>query len=172
MVSLSVNYTIGVETGDSTETFGALSEVSHTAAGEILVLDQNLCGVKVFGSDGEYICQFGRSGSGPGEMLMPLYVTGLNDGRIIVNDPMSNAFVSYDSAFNYIENIYLWDNGPPVQGCPAAGNAFAGVLTGFDMEREQPMITRTLGIFAESKEPDILVFEDEVPFDFLISRVF
>jgi len=135
LVELSVNYTIGVETGDSTETFGALTDVCRNTSGEILVLDQTICGVKVFSSDGEYIRQVGRSGSGPGEILMPLYVSGLNDGRILVHDPMSNAFVSYDSAFNYIENISLWDNGPPIQACAIAESSYAGVLLTFDMER-------------------------------------
>jgi len=166
MISLSVSHTIGIEFGDSTETFGALSDACHNSAGEILVLDQTVCGVKVFNSDGEYVCQIGRSGSGPGEILMPLYVTGLNDDRILVHDPMSNAFVSYDSSFSYIENISLWDNGPPIQPCASGDSSFAGIVLGFDMERDQPMITRTLGSYSDSREPDILYYEDEVPFDF------
>lgn len=166
VVTLSVSRTIGVEMGDSTNSFGAMTDVCRTVDGDILVLDQTICGVKVFGSNGEYICQIGRSGSGPGEISMPLYVTGLNDGRILVNDVMSNAYVAYDSAFDYIENISLWDNGPPIQACPAADSGFAGILVEFDMEREQPMITRTLGVFTHSKEPDISFLEDEVLFDF------
>jgi len=166
METLSVSYTIGVETGDSTETFGALTDVCHNTGGDILVLDQTICGVKVFSSEGEYIRQVGRSGSGPGEILMPLYITGLYDGRLFVHDPMSNAFVSYDSAFNYIENISLWDNGPPIEGCAIAESSYAGIVLGFDMERDQPMIIRTIGQYSDSREPDILYFQDEVPFDF------
>jgi hypothetical protein len=165
-VELSVVRSIGSELGDSTEVFGAITDVCHDSSGNILVLDQTACGVKVFTPDGEYMCQIGRSGSGPGEILMPLYVAGLFDGRIFVHDPMSNAFVSYDSTFSYIENISFWDNGPPIQPCASGDHSFAGIVLGFDMERDQPMITRTLGSYSDSKEPDILYYEDEVPFDF------
>jgi hypothetical protein len=166
MIELSIGYSIGVETGDSTEAFGSITDVCHDAAGQILVLDQTLCGVLVFSSDGEYICQIGRSGSGPGELLMPLYVASLNDGRILVHDPMSNAFKSYDSTFSFIENISLWDNGPPIETCAVGGSSYAGVVLGFDMERDQPMMIRTLAKYSVNREPDILYYEDEAPFDF------
>ena len=166
MIELSVNFTIGIEIGDSTEVFGSITDVCHDTAGQILVLDQTICGVKVFSSDGEYLCQIGRSGAGPGEMLMPLYVVSLNDGRILAHDPMNNAFISYDSAFSYIENISLWDNGPPLETCAVAESSYAGIVLGFDMETDQPMITRSLAQYSVNREPDILYFEDEVPFDF------
>lgn len=133
-IELSIGYSIGVETGDSTEAFGSITDVCHDTAGQILVLDQMLCGVLVFSNDGEYICQIGRSGSGPGELLMPLYVAGLNDGKILIHDPMSNAFKSYDSTFSFIENISLWDNGPPIETCAVGGSSYAGVVLGFDIE--------------------------------------
>ncbi len=166
MVELSIDYSIGIETGDSTETFGSITDVSHDTAGQILVLDQIVCGVKVFSSNGEYVCQIGRSGSGPGELLMPLYVAGLNDGRILVHDPMSNAFKSYDSTFSFIENISLWDNRPPIETCAVAESSYAGIVLGFDMERDQPMMIRTIAKYCVNREPDILYYEDEVPFDF------
>jgi len=166
MIELSVNYSIGVETGDSTEVFGSITDVCHDTAGQILVLDQTLCGVHVFSDDGEYICQIGRSGAGPGELQMPLYVAGLNDGRILVHDPMSNAFKSYDSTFSFIENISLWDNGPPLETCAVAESSYAGVVLGFDMERDQPMIIRTVARYSVNREADVLYFEDEFPFDF------
>ncbi|MCK5115302.1 MAG: 6-bladed beta-propeller [Candidatus Aegiribacteria sp.] len=166
MIELSVKFSIGAETGDSTEAFGSITDACHDTAGRILVLDQTLCGVPVFSNDGEYICQIGRSGAGPGEFLMPLYVAGLNDGRILVHDPMSNAFVSYDSSFSYIENISLWDNGPPLETCAVAESCYAGIVLGFDMETDQPMIVRSLAKYSVNREPDMLYFEDEVPFDF------
>ncbi|MCK4807240.1 MAG: 6-bladed beta-propeller [Candidatus Aegiribacteria sp.] len=166
MIELSINYSIGIEIGDSTEVFGSITDVSHDTAGQILVLDQTACGVKVFSIDGEYICQIGRSGAGPGEILMPLYVAGLNDGRILVHDPLNNAFISYDSTFGYIENISLWDNGPPIETSAIGESSYAGIVLGFDMERDQPMMIRTIAQYSVNREPDILYYEDEVPFDF------
>ncbi len=166
MIVLSINYSIGVEIGDSTEVFGSITDVCHDTAGQILVLDQTRCGVKVFSDDGEYICQIGRNGSGPGEMLMPLYVAGLNDGRILVHDPMNNAFISYDSTFSYLENISLWSNGPPLETCAVAQSSYAGVVLEFDMETDQPTIVRTLATYSVNREPDVLYYEDEVLFDF------
>ena len=152
MIELSINYSIGIEIGDSTEVFGSITDVCHDTAGQILVLDQTLCGVKVFSDDGEYICQIGRNGSGPREMLMPLYVAGLNDGRILVHDPMNNAFISYDSTFNYLENISLWSNGPPLETCAVAQSSYAGVVLEFDMETDQPRMIRTLATSSETYE--------------------
>ena len=138
MQQLSIDRSIGSETGDSTQVFGSITDVCHDINGNILVLDQVARGVKVFTPDGEYICQIGRGGEGPGEMQMPLYVAGLSDSRIIVHDPMNNAFLSFDSTFSYLENISLWDNGPPIETIALDSGSFAGILLEFDMEQDQP----------------------------------
>lgn len=166
MVELSICRTVGSEIGDSTEVFGAIADVSRDGQGNILVLDQISRGVKVFTSEGDYICQIGRGGEGPGELALPMYAVALNNGEVLVHDPMNNAFIAYDREYNYLENVSLWDNGPPIETVASGDSSFAGILLEFDMERQQPMMIRKIGVFSDSREPDVLVYTDEVPFDF------
>jgi hypothetical protein len=166
MMPLGIRSSIGSELGDSTQVFGSIADVSHDAGGNILVLDQVSQGVKVFSPEGDYITQIGRGGTGPGEMLMPMYMTGLYDGRIIVMDPMQNALVAFDSTYGYIENISCWSNGPPTEITAISDSSYAGILIEFDMERDDPMMIRNIGEYSRSRVPDVLYYSDQVPFDF------
>lgn len=53
--------------GDESRLFGRIAEVAVGTRGEIAVLDFANMNVRVFGSDGAMITQFGRQGSGPAE---------------------------------------------------------------------------------------------------------
>jgi hypothetical protein len=54
--------------------FGRISDVVRHPAGEILVLDNQLCQVEVFSAGGEHLRTLSREGDGPGEVRQP---TGL-----------------------------------------------------------------------------------------------
>ncbi len=113
-MELSIQDSIGIEMGDSVYVFGSIVDVCHGPAGEILVLDQISCAIRVYDNNGDFLTQIGRRGEGPGEFSLPLAIACLADGRIFVHDPMQNSFVSFDSSYTYLENITDWTNGPPM----------------------------------------------------------
>lgn len=161
-MELTITDSIGIEMGDSVYVFGAIIDVCHGPAGEILVLDQMICAVRVYDSEGDYITQIGRSGDGPGELRLPLSIACLEDGRIFVNDPMKNSFISYDSSYSYLENITDWSNGPPMDPAGLDGSNYSGMRIGFEVNDTNFEIIRLLGRFSDSTEPDIVYLEDRV----------
>lgn len=166
-IELNISDSIGIETGDSSYIFGSIIDVCHGPSGEILVLDQILCAVRAYDSEGNFISLIGGMGDGPGELRMPLCITCLADDRIFVNDPMKNSFITYDTTYTYIENITDWSNGPPMDPCGLDGSNYTGIQLGFDFESDdgQPVMIRTLGRFSNSIEPDIIYYEDRVTLD-------
>lgn len=159
-IELTVADSIGIEMGDSVYVFGSIIDVCHGPAGEILVLDQIICAVRVYDSEGNYVTQIGRSGDGPGELRLPLSIACLEDGRIFVNDPMKNSLISYDSSYAYIENITDWSNGPPMDPAGLDGSSYSGMRIGFEVNDTNFEIIRLLGSFSDSTEPDIVYLED------------
>lgn len=59
--------TIGEAAGDPDYQFGQIAGIAVTAAGHIVLVDQQAQHLKVFGPDGTYVRTIGQGGSGPGE---------------------------------------------------------------------------------------------------------
>ena len=163
---LTVHASLGAATGDSTAVFGSIADACRDPRGNVLVLDQVARGVKVYSPEGEFIRQIGREGGGPGELQMPLYVTCRNDGLVMVHDPMSNAFVTYDSSGTFMGNVSLWDNGPPIQAVAVGDSGYAGILLEFDMTGDRPLMTRSIILYDSSGEFVRVYHSDQLPVDF------
>ncbi|MEN8208392.1 MAG: 6-bladed beta-propeller, partial [Candidatus Fermentibacteria bacterium] len=96
---------IGVELGDSTNTFGAVTSAVIDRDGRILVLDQVAACVKIFDSSGYYIQQLSRQGSGPGELAFPWGMFLMADGMLMVLDPGKQGFVVFDDSLQFQEEL-------------------------------------------------------------------
>jgi hypothetical protein len=90
---------IGAEYGAVEYSFGDIADVDISPSREVLVLDRIGCCVKVYSADGEFIRQIGRHGSGPGEMLAPVFMDALGDGSICVRDESGWLTLSADGAY-------------------------------------------------------------------------
>ena len=67
--TLEITGYIGEELGDSTNTFGVLSDAEyHENTGNILILDAGATCIKEYSPNGQYLRQISRRGSGPGEL--------------------------------------------------------------------------------------------------------
>jgi hypothetical protein len=166
---LAIRDSIGVEMGDSVYVFGSIMDACRGPSGEILVVDQINCCVRVYDDYGRYVTQIGRSGEGPGEFYLPFSIACLDDGRIFVDDPMANSIVTFDSAYTYLENITDWSNGPPMDPTGLDGGSYAGMKLSFNPTDSGFEIVRTLGRFSDSIEPDLIYVEDPIvvePTDF------
>ena len=94
--TLQVALEIGVEIGDSSNTFGAITSTMLDNKGRILVLDQVATCLKIFDSEGDFLLQVSRSGNGPGELVLPWDMFMMPDGRLVILDPGKLGFGPFD----------------------------------------------------------------------------
>ncbi|MCK4749453.1 MAG: 6-bladed beta-propeller [Bacteroidales bacterium] len=158
--------TIGVLMGDSNYVFGTIGDVLYTSEGNIAVLDETGCCVKVFDPSGEFIMQMGREGSGPGEMLHPGAMVLFSEGSIGVLDQPTGGLHSFnaDGTFN---GLYIDFQGQAVpQWAWGVDNyAFVGAITDVHMQDDALMASFIIGRWEDSPEPSVIYFEYSFPFD-------
>jgi hypothetical protein len=90
---------IGAEYGTGEYSFGDVADVDISPSREVLVLDRIGCCIKVYSADGYFIRQIGRYGSGPGEMLAPVFMDVLGNGSICVRDESGWLTLSADGTY-------------------------------------------------------------------------
>lgn len=83
---LCVEDSIGIEIGDSNYVFGSIRDLGIASDGSILVLDWINCTIFQFSPSGEFICNVGQRGEGPGEFLQPGFFAVTHNGSICVSD--------------------------------------------------------------------------------------
>ncbi len=154
---------IGVELGDSTNTFGAITSTLIDQSGRILVLDQVASCVKIFDRSGNYIQQLSRQGNGPGELVMPWGLFLMPDGKLMVLDPGKQGFVVFDDSLQFIEEIGLWPQNPPFMGTPVSDDQYAAYKVDFDMVDEHILVNRRVALYSYGEEEwDLILWQDSV----------
>ncbi len=93
--------------GDGKDTFNQPNDVAIAPNGDIFVSDghspqKGNARVVKFTSDGRFIMQFGRHGSGPGEFEVPHALAFDSRGRLFVGDRANNRIQIFDQDGNYI----------------------------------------------------------------------
>ncbi|MDX1394996.1 MAG: 6-bladed beta-propeller [Gemmatimonadota bacterium] len=105
---LAPTASIGVLEGDDAYMFGSVSSIGVTADGRILVLDNQVPILRMFGPDGAHIRDVGSAGEGPGEYESPDGgMSVLPDGRIAVRDPGTGKIVVFDSQGDHLDDWRL-----------------------------------------------------------------
>ena len=154
---------IGVELGDSTNTFGAIISTVIDRRGRILVLDQVAMCVKIYDSSGNYLHQLSRRGNGPGELGMPWGMFIMSDGRLMILDLGKRGFVVFDDSLQFIEEFGLWTQQPPFQGTSVSGNQYAAYKVDFDMVDEKILINRRVALYSYGEEEwDLILWQDSL----------
>ena len=77
------------------EFFGVVGNAILGAGGETYLLDEQLCEVRVFGAEGQYLFSFGREGEGPGEFRQAQDLLLLPSGKIGVIYGQQNRLATY-----------------------------------------------------------------------------
>ncbi len=94
--------------GEGTDTFGAPSAAVVAANGDIFVADgHNGCEcnnsrIVKFSKDGKFLMQFGKKGSGPGELDLPHALAFDSRGRLFVADRSNNRVQIFDQNGKFI----------------------------------------------------------------------
>ncbi len=154
--------TIGVFTGDSLYTFGAIGEAGFTVNGNIAVLDQTTCFLRFFDSDGNYLHSLGGPGSGPGEFLSPESFSFLSDGRLIVSDWEAFTVWEFDDALNYEGDYGQFFPGSPSGIEPGSNGSFIGVCLELESSDNGIEGESYLGLWSDSAEEKVRYYSNQI----------
>ncbi|MEN8208170.1 MAG: hypothetical protein ABFR50_02855 [Candidatus Fermentibacteria bacterium] len=158
---------IGVELGDSNYVLGSIEASSHTPDGNILILDRPACCVREYTTGGDFVRQYGRRGTGPGEVVNPLSMTRLTDGRIVMLDQQTGGLHAFSPEGDWLGITAEINNEPILWISPAESNTYVGTHNTFDVVDEQLLVTAVVGKYeSNSREPIITYWENTFPFDF------
>jgi len=94
-VTLEEQWRIGGDL-DEDHMFGVMIDARSDAAGNVYLLDQQLCTVMVIGPDGRDVALLGGEGDGPGECRMPQTMALFDDGTVGLGQRFPGRFVRVD----------------------------------------------------------------------------
>lgn len=138
-VWLSITDSIGLEVGDSNLVFGMPAVASWMPGERIAVMDMQQCRVSIFSRDGGFITSVGRHGSGPGEFLLPSWLSVTPSGGLMVSDAMAGELDFFDSTLTYLGSVGGFFPSPPVITVSLSDTVFVGMKPDFE-QNEQGML--------------------------------
>ena len=106
-----VHHTISPETiitageYDTLFTLGALSDADHLSNGSIAVLDRLTATAYIFSSEGDYLSEAGRRGSGPGEFNSPDALVPLEGDSILIFDRSIRKISVYSNDGTFLHDM-------------------------------------------------------------------
>lgn len=159
---LEVAVSIGIDAGDDRYVFGDIQDAVLTADGRILVLDMLTHHISVYGRDGVFLDRIGGPGEGPGEFRFPTSMAVLEDGGILVTDPLLSRVTVFSQDLLLEREISGFVPFPPVSVTPGRGGSFIGSHRTFD--RENSLYGHRVALWEESAEPSLIYYEKHVPF--------
>ncbi len=161
--TLSAALSIGVELGDSTNTFGVIQDALVLPDSRLLVLDRQSACMKLFDSDGEYVRQLSRRGGGPGELNMPWELFLMPDGRLLVLEMMKQGYVVFDEDLQFTEEISHWAQNPPMLASPLSDSTFSAYKIDTDMVDERIVMNRRIVVYRVGEQDyDTVLWEDSL----------
>ncbi|MCD4708483.1 MAG: 6-bladed beta-propeller [Candidatus Sabulitectum sp.] len=161
--TLEITGYIGEELGDSTSTFGILADAEyHLGTGNILILDNQAACFKEYTPSGEYIRQISRNGSGPGELSFATFEFFQMGGNVLALNMMKQGFVVFDDSLEYLEEVSLWTQNPPMQNVAVSDSIFASYKPDFEEAGEGSFVMyRRIVLFPyATEEYDLTLWED------------
>jgi hypothetical protein len=165
-VVLTIADSIGVELGDSNYVFGSLMSLESGPDGLIYALDRARGCVMVYDATGSFVRQIGSQGNGPGEMMNPLAMAVLGDGRVRVCAAYNGGMYDYlpDGTWQGLSAEFT--NNPPMQMEGADSSAYVALkLDVLPDESGGIMVTVKVGRYEGGTEPTVVYLEDTFPFD-------
>lgn len=165
-VLLAVVDSIGVELGDSNYVFGSIMSIEAGPDGLLYVLDRGRGRVMVYDSSGTFVRQIASPGSGPGELLNPLSMAVLGDGRITVCAAYNGGMYTYgpDGAWEGLTASFA--SNPPLLMEGADSNAYVALKLDIDVDESGGLTQRVrIGRYEQGGEPVACYHDATSPFD-------
>jgi len=167
-VRLVFTDSIGVELGDSNYVLGSIEASSHSIDGNILILDRPASCVREYTTSGEFVRQFGRRGTGPGEVVNPISMTRLTNGCVVILDQQTGGLHTFSPEGEWLGVTAEILSEPVLWITPADSNTYIGAFNSFDVVDDQFQVTAIVSRFeSDSKEPAFIYWENTFPFDFV-----
>lgn len=162
--TVSIIDSIGIELGDSNYVLGAIESVCFGPEGCIHALDLVRGSVMIYTPDGDYVRRVARKGEGPGEITIPLDMTVLNNGRIMVT--ALGGIHEFTPEGDYAGVAAEYFNNPPMN-LTAVGDSslLASKLTVEPGEGGNAVVDYWLSILDEDGGPGVVFATDRIPFD-------
>ena len=125
--------------------FGYAQDIAVGAAGRIYLLDSSNNRVLEFGSAGEYLGQFGETGSGQGQLNNPRAIAVGPESHVFVADSGNWRVQEFDAAGEYVDHFGSQGSGPGQFGkgvggvaLDAVGNVYASNYSGQRINKFDP----------------------------------
>ncbi|MCK4671314.1 MAG: 6-bladed beta-propeller [Candidatus Aegiribacteria sp.] len=165
-VWLTIIDSIGVETGDSNMILGRPVVSVWMPDDRIAVLDLQKCRVSVFSSNGNYLTSVGRQGSGPGEFLVPSWLSLTPSGGLGISDGMAGSVFFFDSALVYTGKLDGFFPSPPTNTVFLNDTVFAGIMPDYEMNDDNITAGFSVALWSTSStDPETFYYRDLVPFN-------
>jgi len=156
---------IGIELGDSNYVFGVINSAKFDPDGNIFVVDTQRAAVLFYSPEGEFIRQVGRSGSGPGEFIMPSDADFLEDGRFIVTNNGAMMLTIFDEGFNHLYDLKDFFPSPPMAINAVEGNRIVGMKPDWEQNEEGMFMGFTVACWNDSGTVTATYHSSMSPFD-------
>ncbi len=159
--TLQMQFQIGEELGDSTNTFYSIVDVDLDNTGRLFVLDGFDASVRTFDLQGNFLQQVTRRGAGPGELLRPRSLSFMPDGRLVISAPSKQGFVVFDDSLHFLEEIRLWNENSPYDLTAISDNRIA--LSRYDEDPSSDYIRHTVGLYSWGEPTwDTILWKDSL----------
>ena len=158
---------IGVEMGDSNYVWGSIEAVTHAANGDLLALDRPACCVREYTPGGEFVRQFGRRGTGPGEFVNPLSMVRFSDGRVGIIDTGMGGLHTFLPDGEWEGLCADITNEPPLWLTATEGNGYVCTINHWEVVDDEFVVNATVARYeADGTEPTAVYWENSFPWDF------
>lgn len=157
--------TIGMLMGDTNYVFGTITDAVVLDDGEIAVLDEAAACCRVYDSEGSFITQVSRSGSGPAELLRPGGMARLSDNSILILDHASGA-KRFAPDGEYIELMIDYQGGEVPQwawGVDSMG--FVGAVTATEPAGDELIVNFIVARWDGEPEQSVEYFRNSFPYN-------
>lgn len=162
--SVAIVDSIGVEFGDSNYVLGAVERLCYGPEGNLYVFDLVRGSAMVYSPEGSFVRSIARRGEGPGEIVFPLDMTVLNDGRVMIT--ALGGIHEYSSGGDYIGVAAEYFTNPPMN-LTAVGysSLVASKLTVEPGGDGNAVVSYWLARLDDEGQPDVVYATDRMPFD-------
>ncbi len=161
--SLAITDTIGVEMGDSNYVFGAIEGVCFGPHGNLHAMDLVRGSAMVYGPDGSFIRSVAGRGEGPGEITIPLDMTVLNNGRVLIT--ALGGVHGYTAEGEYLGILGEYLQNPPLNLTAVGDSSFVATkLSVAPRESGEVMMEHWLARLDDPSEPALKLHEGSMPF--------
>jgi hypothetical protein len=156
---------IGVADGDSNYVFRSIREVDFGVDGNIYVLDDINCCVKVYSFSGEFQREISARGHGPGEITYPISMATLGDGRVSICTPSQGGVQNFLANGDWEGLSAMFSNNPPMGMVGVDGNGYIANCFTVELQDNELVAKCTIGRYEEDSEPTVIYAQHEFKLD-------